>query len=194
MLESLDRQNRLSPLTVKVRRGPSVTSAALAPEHPAQFAFLQFPDSPVQPLNGWAEVAGNEARTPQIEVRNRSTKPVKYVELGWVVSDQSGRQYLAGSLPSSEPNLVLSPGKAARVLQDTTLSFSSNGQPVYIRQMTGFINQVEFTDGKVWVPNRQNLDDPVLQKTLAPSAEEQRLSDLYRRKGLQALIDELKKY
>jgi hypothetical protein len=194
MLDSLDRQLKLSPLTVKVRRGPAVTSAALAPEHAAEFAFLQFPDSPVQPLNGWVRVAGNEASTPQIEVRNRSGKPVKYVEMGWVVSDREGRQYLAGSLPSSDANLVLSPGQSERVLQDSTLSFSSNGRPVNIRKMTGFINQVEFTDGKVWVPNRQNLDDPLLQKTLAPSAEEQRLSDLYRRKGLQALIDELKKY
>ncbi len=194
MLESIDRQQKLSPLTVKVRRGSSVTSAGLAPEHPAQFAFLQFPDSPVQPVDGWARVAGNEASTPQIEVRNRSAKPVKYVELGWVVSDQNGREYLAGSLPSSAPNLVLSPGQAARVLQDTTLSFSSSGQPVNIRKMTGFINQVEFADGKVWVPNRQNLDDPLLRKTLAPSAEEQRLADLYRRKGLQALVEELKKY
>jgi hypothetical protein len=194
MLESIDRQQKLSPLTVKVRRGSSVTSAALAPEHPAQFAFLQFPDSPVQPVNGWARVAGNEASTPQIEVRNRSAKPVKYVELGWVVSDQNGREYLAGSVPSSEPNLVLSPGQAARVLQDTTLSFSSSGQPVNIRKMTGFVNQVEFADGKVWVPNRQNLDDPLLRKTLAPSAEEQRLADLYLRKGLQVLVEELKKY
>lgn len=194
MLDSLDRQMRLSPLTVKVRRGPSVTSAAAAPERAAEFAFLQFPDSPVQPVTGWARVSGNEARTPQIEVRNRSSRPVKYVELGWVVGDQEGRQYLAGSLPSSEPNLVLSPGQQAKVLQDSTLSFSSNGQPVTIRNMTGFINQVEFADGKLWVPNRQNLDDPLLRKTLAPSAEEQRLSDLYRRKGLQSVIDELKKY
>jgi hypothetical protein len=194
MIDSLDRQMKLAPLTVKLRRGPSVTNAAVAPEHAAEFAFLQFPDSPVQPVAGWARVAGNEARTPQIEVRNRSGKPIKYVELGWVVSDREGRQYLAGSLPSSEGNLMISPGQDAKVLQDTTLSFSSNGQPVNIRKMTGFINQVEFADGKLWVPNRQNLEDPVLQKTLAPSAEEQRLSDLYRRRGLQTLIEELKKY
>ena len=178
-----------------MRRGPAVTSAAVASEHAAEFAFLQFPDSPVQPLNGWVRVAGNEASTPQIEVRNRSGKPGAATwRLGWVVSDQAGRQYLAGSLPSSEANLVLPPGKSARVLQDSTLSFSSNGQPVNVSRMTGFISQVEFTDGKVWVPNRQNLDAPLLQQTLAPSPEEQRLSDLYRRKGLQALISELKKY
>lgn len=195
MVESLHRQSELSPLMVKLRRGgPMVASSGVASEHPAQFAFLQFPDSPVEPVEGWAQIAGNEARAPRIEVRNKSGKPVKYVELGWVVSDQAGRQYMAGSLPSAEANLYLPPGQSARVLQESTLSFSSNGQPVNVRKMTGFISQVQFADGKVWVPSRQNLADPVLQKTLAPSAEEQRLSDIYRRKGPDALVDELKKY
>ena len=88
----------------------------------------------------------------------------------------------------------LPPGKSARILQESTLNFSSNGQPVNVRHMTGFVDQVEFADGKVWVPNRQNLNIPVLQKVLAPSAEELRLSNVYRRKGIDALIQELKAY
>ena len=60
--------------------------------------------------------------------------------------------------------------------------------------MTGFISQVEFTDGKVWVPSRQDLVDAALLKVLAPSPEEQRLADLYRKKGLTALVEELKKF
>jgi hypothetical protein len=194
MLESLKRQAEVAPLTVKVRRGAAVTSAAVAPEHPAEFAFLRFPDSPVEPVQGWAQISGNEARAPQIEVRNKSGKPVKYVELGWVVSDQAGRQYMAARLPSADGTLLLPPGQTAKVLQESTLNFTSNGQPVSVRKMTGFVNQVEFADGKVWVPNRQNLGDPVLLKTLAPSAEEQRLSELYRHKGIDALVEELKKF
>jgi hypothetical protein len=46
----------------------------------------------------------------------------------------------------------------------------------------------------VWVPSRQTIDQPVLHKVLSPSAEEVRLSNLYYRKGLDALVDELKKY
>ena len=194
ILESLKRQSELPPLSVKVRRGPAVSSAGIAPEHRAEFAFVQFPDSPVEPLSGWAQIAGNEARAPRIEVRNRSAKPVKYVELGWLVSDSSGRQYMAGGLPSSDADLFLTPGQQARVLQESTLNFSSNGQPVRVQKMTGFVSQVEFADGKMWVPNRQNLDNPLLLKVLAPSAEEQRLSDIYRRKGIEALIEELKKF
>ena len=60
--------------------------------------------------------------------------------------------------------------------------------------MTGFVSQVEFADGKVWVPNRQSLQDPALLKSVAPSAEEQRLADLYSRRGIDALVEELKKF
>ena len=194
MLESLDRQGALPQLDVRVLRGGRAVASAALPEHTAQFAFLQFPDSPVQPLEGWAQVAGNEASAPRVEVRNSSTRPVKYVELGWVLSDPAGRPYLAGSLPSADAALYLPPGGTARVLQDTTLRFSANGQPVNIGKMTGFVSQVEFADGKVWVPNRQSLDNALLRRVVGPSAEEQRLSDLYRRKGLDALLEELKKF
>ena len=155
---------------------------------------MRFPDAPVEPLDGWAQVAGNEASAPRVEVRNSSNRAVKYVELGWVLSDPNGRPYLAGSLPSADAALYLPPGATARVLQDTTLRFSSNGQPIAIQKITGFVSQVEFADGKIWVPNRQSLDDLLLRRVVAPSSEEQRLSDLYRRKGLDALIAELKKF
>src|SRR5665647_1199640 len=119
MLESMARQSEVSQLAVTVKRtGRAVTSAAIAPEHDAEFAFLEFPDSPVKPMNGSARISGNEARTPRIEVRNRSNRPVKYVEMGWIVSDPSGKQYMAGSLPSADSDLALPPGHSARLLQE----------------------------------------------------------------------------
>jgi len=189
-------RQQAAPLSVKVvPHGPAVTSAALPPEHPEKFAFVEFPDSPVEAVQGWAQVAGNEARAPNIEVRNRSAKPVKYVELGWVLTDQAGRQSVAASLPSAERDLYLAPDKTFTVRQDTTLRlFSNSGQPVNVQKMTGFVNQVEFADGKVWVPNRKSLQDPALLKAVAPSAEEQRLADLYNRGGIAALVEELKKF
>jgi hypothetical protein len=195
MLQSLQRQSELQPLTVKVRRGgPVVSSAAVGSPHVAEFAFLAVPDSPVEPISGWAQIAGNEARAPQIDVRNRSAKPVKYVELGWIVTDATGREYMAGALPSSEPGLYLPPGQRAKILQESSLNFTNNGQAVNVRKMTGFVSQVQFADDKVWVPNRQALSDPLLQKVLAPSSEELRLSSIYLRKGIAGLIEELKKY
>jgi hypothetical protein len=53
---------------------------------------------------------------------------------------------------------------------------------------------VEFTDGKVWVPSRQALQSQQLLPLLAPSPEEQRLTDLYRSKGLNSLIAELNRF
>lgn len=192
MIDSLTLQAESQPLTVKVRRGGATVSAAATAGQATRFAFVRIPGSPVEPVQGSAVVSGNEARTPFVEVRNTTSRPVKYVEVGWVVRDQAGREYLAGSLPST--NLNLTGGNTARVSQESTLSFTMGNQPVNIREMTGFVTQVEFADGKVWVPARQSLDDPLLRKVMGPSAEEQRLSDLYRRKGIDALVEELKKY
>lgn len=194
VLSSLARQAERPRLNVAVSRGGrAVTSAAS--ERVAQFAFLEIPGSPVVPLEGWAHISGNEARAPRIEVRNRSNDPVRYVEIGWVVEDRGGRRFLAGSVPASDPDLYLPPGRTGRVLQDTALRFTRGaGQPVYIERMAGFVNQVEFSDGKIWIPNRQALAETKLLQVLAPSPEEQRLTELYRKKGLQALVAELDRF
>lgn len=194
VVASLARQADQPQLDVRVIRRRAVSGLALAPEHTAQFAFVKFPDSPVEPLDGSAEISGGEARAPRIQVQNRSSQTVKYVEMAWMVSDPGGQQYMAASLPASDAELYLPPGKTARLLQDTELRFTRGGAPVAIQKMTGFVSQVEFADGKVWVPNRQNLENAALLNIVAPSAEEQRLTDLYRRKGLPALVEELKKF
>jgi hypothetical protein len=196
MRASLALQAERPRLDVRViPHGPAVTSAATAaPEQAQQFAFLQLPDSPVQPVRGWVMVGGNEAHAPRIEVKNNSNKAVKYVELGWLVSDQSGKQYMAASLPASDTSLYLPAGGNAQVGQETQLTFSRDKKPVNIKNMTGFVSQVEFADGKVWVPNRDSLAKASLDKVMPPSAEEQRLTEIYRTRGLQALIQELKQY
>lgn len=194
MRDSLARQAEAGQLAVAVSRaGRAVTTAAI-PEHTEEFAFLQFPDSPVEPLKGSAVLSGNEARAPRIEVRNRANRAVKYVEMGWIVSDSSGHRYMAGSLPSADRDMTLAPGQTVPVLQDTTLSFTAKGRPIQLQRMIGFVNQVEFSDGRIWVPNRDSLANTSLLSVLPPSPEEQRLSDLYRRKGVAALITELSKY
>ncbi len=199
MLESLTRQAQRPRLDVRVTRGGSaVTSAgAAALEHTAQFAFLRVPGAPVSAISGNAQIAANEARAPSLQLRNDSNRPVKYVELGWVVADRNGSRYLAASLPAGGSDLVLRPGETTRAVQDASLKFSRDGQPWGVQQMSGFINQVEFADGKeprMWVPTRQSLQDTALLPLVAPSAEEQRLTDIYRKKGINALVDELKKY
>ncbi len=190
MLNSLARQDERPHIDVRMSRGGRSVTSAAEPEHMARFAFLKMPGAPVEAIDGWAEVAGNEARTPTIQVVNRSSRPVRYVEIGWIVKDRQGREFLAGSVPAAEGDRLLPPGQTERVLQDTALRFSRNaGEPVPIGSMTGFVSHVEFADGRVWVPGRA-----ALSAVMAPSPEEQRLADLYRTKGVGAVVEELRKY
>ena len=66
--------------------------------------------------------------------------------------------------------------------------------PLAIEAMTGFVSSVEFADGSLWIPSRADLGSPQLQRVIAPSDEEQRLVQIYRKKGLQALVAELNKF
>jgi hypothetical protein len=190
ILQEMDRPQLDRPM---MQRPPAASSAALAAgERSERFAFVSFPDSPVEPVDGTALVVGNQVRAPRIEVRNRGTVAVRHVEIGWLVKDPSGRAYLAASVPSSQPDLQLAAGKTAAFAQDASMKLSRNGQPLDIRGMTGFVSQVELADGKVWVPSSRNLDETALRNVLPPSAEAIRLTELYR-KGLDALIAELNK-
>jgi hypothetical protein len=194
VLQSLSRQADRPRLNVQVTRsGRAVT--ALGSDRLAQFAFVKMPGAPVEPLEGSARIAGGEARLPRIQVLNTSREPVKYVEIGWIVQDRQGRQYLAGSVPASDPDLLLEPGQRGQLLKQSSLRFSLGaGVPLTIAGMTGFVSQVEFADGKLWIPDRSSLQKANLLPVLAPSPEEQRLTDIYLKKGLQALIAELGKF
>ncbi len=153
-----------------------------------QFAFLQFPDAPVEPVSGIARIAGSEARAPKFEVRNRSSRPVKYLEIGWIVEDQQGREFLAGSVPAE---LSLSPGQKSQVLQDAALRFPAQTE---VKGMTAFVSNVEYADGRYWIPNRASIANDRMQRVITPSPEEQRLVQIYRKKGLKGLAEELKKF
>ena len=193
ILESLARQADRPRLDVQVARGGR--STAVEPERRLRFAFLNVPDSPIEPLDGLARVAGREARAPRLEALNRSGRRIHYFEIGWIIKDREGREFLAGSVPASDPDLNLAPGEKSLVLQDAALRFrGSPGLPFAIEGMTGFVSLVEFADGAIWVPDRSALGDARLLRVMAPSPEEQRLTELYRKKGLAALIGELKKF
>jgi len=195
VLDSIARQGSRPRVDVRVARGRAVTSAAETSEREALFAFLDLPDSPLDPIEGVARISGNEARAPRIQVRNRSDRPVRYFEIGWIVRDSKGGEFWAASVPASEPNRVLVPGRTGRVVQDTALRFSRGaGEPVNIQSMTGYVSQVEYADGKIWIPERSSLEEARLLRLVAPSPEEQRLTGLYLKKGLEALVEELRRF
>ncbi len=195
MLAAIARQDHVESLDVRLNRGHTTTAASNVPGHVAQFAFLNVPDAPVKAIEGWAEVSGSEIRSPRVEVENRSGHSVRYVELAWLVTDHAGRQYLAGSVPGSGSDFYLPSGHNGKLLEDTALRLSraSSSAPVDIDKMIGVVSQVEFSNGKMWIPTRESLLAANALNALPPSPEEQRLTDIYRKRGVRALIQELNK-
>ena len=190
VLASLARQADRPRLEMEFARSGRATSVEA--DHPVQLAFLAVPGAPVEAVAGMARIAGNEARAPQVEVRSRAAKPVRYLEIGWLLRDVRGREYSAGSMPAS---LRLLPGTRERITQSAALRFGEpGGAPVSIDSLTAFVSMVEFADGGVWIPGRGAFEDPRLARALGPGGEEERLTSIYRKKGLAALLAELKKF
>lgn len=185
MIEGLARQAEIPQPSVQMARGRATAAES---GQDMQFAFLRLPDSPVELTSGQAKISANEVGGPSFVVHNLSKRPVRHLEIGWILKDQNGREFLAASLPA---DLNLAPGQSGQVVEDASLRFSGHGS---IQSMKGFVSSAEFTDGSFWIPTRKQLDDPQLRGLVAPSPEEQRLSSIYNKKGLNALIEELKKF
>jgi hypothetical protein len=155
-----------------------------------------FSGAPVQPIGGGAQVMGNEVRAPYVELRRTSNRSVRSLELGWIVRDDHDRDFVGGSIPvtlstDSVQSVKITDSAAA-------LRFSNGvGQPMVIGALRAFVNDVEFTDGKVWIPSRADIDeatsDPVLRHELSNSPEQQRLAKIYRLHGTVGLAEELKR-
>jgi hypothetical protein len=190
VLESMARQADRPGVDVQMMRGARSTN--FDAEKQVQFAFLKLPDSPIEPMEGMARIAGNEVRAPRMEVKNRSDRAIKYLEIGWILQDRGGREFMAGSVPAE---LMLGPGQKSQVLENTTLKFPQrSGQPLAIEGMTGFVSSVEFADGSFWIPSRADLGLAQLQRVRAPSDEEQRLLQIYSKRGIKGLIAELNRF
>lgn len=193
MKDSLARQAEVAQPNVQMARGRSTVAEA---GDDMQFAFLRVPDSPLELSSGQARVSANVADAPSFSVRNISKRQVRHLEIGWILKDQAGHEFLAASLPA---DLNLPPGQSGQVIEDSSLTLrgsnsNQGSNQSSIQSMKGFVASAQFADGTYWIPARKALEDPDLRGLVAPSPEEQRLSSIYKRKGLDALIEELKKF
>ena len=145
MLSSLARQADRSQHGVQMVRGRA-TNIDAEPE--AQFAFLNMPESPVEASGGLARIGTRLAGAPRFEVKNRSPRAVQHLEIGWIVKDQQGREFLAASMPA---DMKLAPNQSGQIAQDAALRFDRSTS---IQSMSGFVSSVEFADGTQWVPSR----------------------------------------
>lgn len=183
MLMSLDRQADRRENDARVtQKGRSTTTRA---ERQMELAFLQTPTAPVVADSGVVRIAENEARSPRMFIRNRSDRAVRALEMGWLLKDGRGREFVAGATPL---DVNLQPRTKTTLVQDATFTFTqSGGAPISVQEMTAFLTSVEFADGSVWVPARS-------ARWPTPSPEEQRLSEIYRKRGIEALVQELNRF
>jgi len=165
----------------------------LSYEPAMQIGAFSFPDAPVQAVGGAARVEHNQVNISHIRLFNRSRKTVRSVDMGWIVRDEQGRTFVAGTLPATTQ---IGPVATATTSEPETMRFSRpGGEPMSIAGLVTFVNAVEFADGKLWIPTRADINaataDPILRRQLAASPEQQRLADIYRKKGLAGLEREL---
>ncbi len=192
VMASIAREKQRPKVDVQFARGTvAMPASVLGESRQVQFSFLRFPDAPVELMEGSAKVQANEAHLPGFTVRNNSKAAVRFLDIGWIVKDGEGREFVAGTLPA---DVTLNPGSMSRVSQRASLKFTEAGNPVSIQGMTGFVKHVEYSDGTVWIPNRVAASDAQLSRAAGQSPEEQRLTDLYRRRGIKGLTEELKKF
>ncbi len=178
MVLASTRLTEQSGVEMRVARAAAPTEA-----RELAFAFLALPGAPVQLMRGSAWVAPGEARMPRIEVTNRSARTVRSLEIGWIVQDTNGRQFVAGALPAE---IEIPPGQEALISRDRVLRFARPGRTgLEIAAVSAFLATVEFDNGEVWVPTRSA---PAL------SGEMRRLVELYRRHGIEMVVTQLQRF
>lgn len=185
MVDILARDNSRPRLDVRLAR----SAAALPNAQNIETAFLAQPDLPIEGVKAIAVSSGNQLQILELAFQNRDRREVRSIELGLLVRDQEGREFSAGSLPAT---LSMKPKAVASVQPSASVTLNRpQGLPLKLESLTGFVQQVEFANGEVWVPPGGFREEARLVKLIPGSVEEQRLSEIYRRRGIQALIEEL---
>ena len=187
MLEVLSRDNTRPKLDIRLAR----SAAALPNARNIETAFLTQADIPVEGVKATAVANGNQLQILELAFQNRDKREIRSIELGLLVRDQEGREFSAGSLPAT---LSMKPNAGASIQPSASVTLNrGQGLPMKVESLTGFVQQVEFTNGEVWVPSSGFRNEARLSKLIPGSVEEQRLSDIYRRRGMAALLEELNK-
>lgn len=188
ILEALARDSRQPHLSVRVARGP----AALTGGDGLQLAFRQAQESPVAGVGTMAYRNGAELRIPEIRVNNQVDRDIRFVEYMLLARDAQGRLLAAGSLPSP---VSLKAKQQGTLRGNISLEISRlEGAPMEVTSLTGVLQRVEYANGDVWIPSFEGLEAAGVRGNLPPSFELQRLGDIYRKKNIGALLEELKRF
>lgn len=194
MQASLRRQAARPRLSVRRATAGPVTAGPFGSPREVRFAFIQDSDAPIVLEEGSALVTGTVSDAPRIVFRNRTSRGVRRVDLGWLVHDRAGNSYSVGSAPV-DGGTTLAAGERLETGAGGRFDIrpSDSSADLEIGAMTAYVRSVQLDDDSVWVPTRDALEESRLLQALPVSAEEERLSRLYRQRGPAAVAQELRK-
>lgn len=194
MQASLRRQAARPRLEVRLAGQGPATVAAAAPVREMEIAVVNQPDAPLILESGSARVRGSVSDAPRFLLRSRSGRAVRHFDIGWLVRDGDGSLYSVGSAPVAERTGVAGPQARQTAGEGRFLIRPAAGGNPAIDAMLAYLRSAQFDDGTVWVPSREALEASRLAEAVPVSAEERRLSQLYRERGADAIAEELRKF
>lgn len=194
MQASLRRQAARPLLEVRLAGQGPATVAAAAPVREMEIAVVNQPDAPLILESGSARVRGSVSDAPRFLLRSRGGRAVRHFDIGWLVRDGDGSLYSVGSAPVAEQADVAGPQAQETTGEGRFLIRPASGGNPAIDAMLAYLRSAQFDDGTVWVPSRETLEASRLAEAVPVSAEERRLSQLYRERGADAIAEELRRF
>lgn len=194
MRSSLQRQAERPTLSARLagRRGGA---AAGGEPRKIELAMVGPADAPLALERGSALAAGAYAEAPALRLVNRADRPLRSFELGWLIRDADGARYSAGAVPMGAA-VPLAAGASFSSSARRRFAFrpARPGPAPAIAGMSVYVRHAQFADGRIWIPSRADLEAAALAQIVPVSAEEQRLSGIYRERGAAAVVEELRKF
>ncbi len=195
MQDSLRRQAARPRLAIRLAGGGPATAVRPARSREIELALVDHADAPILLEGGSAIVTGLVTDAPRLTIRNRTGHGIRRFDIGWLVLDGAGNMYSAGSAP-----LQGSPGLAANERREVEaggrfeMRPGGPGERPEIGGMGAYLRSAHMDDGSVWIPSRRALEESRLLEVAPVSAEEQRLAEIYRSRGPDAVLAELRRF
>ena len=163
----------------------------------ANFRVVRFPGAPLEIVWARAGVYESGLVDPALEVRSRAGTGIADFQIAWLLYGASGRESRAATISgsgraSANRVLVLPPGESFEWSDSAVLETGAGASGPLLSGRV-YLRAVEFTDGRIWVPERAALEAAGLGSVLPPSSEMIRLLRFYRAHGPQAFTAELRR-
>lgn len=161
---------------------------------PFDFRVTRFNGAPVEIVSARAGLSDGRLVDPAIEVRNVSGRDIADLHVTWIVRDGSGKEIRVATLaesgrPQAGFRFELPAGETMTLKYPSVMEVGS--APVSAGRV--YLRAVQFSDGRVWVPERSALLAAGFPTGMTLSPEVIRLYRLYQSQGPPALLSEIRK-